>query len=185
MLYRVTAPPEEEPISLEDVKLYLRTLPDDDSEDEAVIKPLITAAREYCENITGRALAKQTVAAYPEARVGVAVLPRPPILAVESVTVFKDDGARETLESSHWLLHLAGDAIFLRKLPGDLRSVDPIEVVYTAGYEELPMLLRQAMLLLIGHWYENRETVVVGAIASINVQRTMDAILNQYRDWWF
>ena len=41
--------PETEPVSLDDAKLHLRMVPDDDSEDMAIVEPLIVAAGEYVE----------------------------------------------------------------------------------------------------------------------------------------
>ena len=49
MKYIVVAEPTTEPVSLAEVKLFLRLLPDDTSEDD-FISGLIAAAREYCEN---------------------------------------------------------------------------------------------------------------------------------------
>ena len=43
-------PPAAEPLNLEEVKLHLKTNPGDTSEDKDIIAPLISAAREYCEN---------------------------------------------------------------------------------------------------------------------------------------
>lgn len=56
--FKVITPVSVEPISLTDAKSYLRVdFPDED----VVIAPLITRAREYAEQITGRALATQTI----------------------------------------------------------------------------------------------------------------------------
>lgn len=63
MNYSIATAPTVEPVTLADVKVYLRTITGDTTEDAAIITPLITAAREYCENITGRALAAQTIEA--------------------------------------------------------------------------------------------------------------------------
>jgi uncharacterized phiE125 gp8 family phage protein len=41
-----------------------------------------------------------------------------------------------------------------------LRPAAPITVEFKAGYgtaAQVPVQLKQAMLLLVGHWYENRE----------------------------
>ncbi len=46
----------------------------------------------------------------------------------------------------------------------ELRALNPITVEYAAGYttgNACPQSIRQAMLLLIGHWYQNREAVGV------------------------
>ncbi|MBY5942774.1 head-tail connector protein [Halomonas sp. DP5N14-9] len=40
--------------------------------------------------------------------------------------------------------------------------------------------VRTAMLLLIGHWYENREAVVVGTITS-EVPMAVEALIQPYR----
>jgi uncharacterized phiE125 gp8 family phage protein len=45
---------------------------------------------------------------------------------------------------------------------------------------EFPSDLRQAMLLLISHWYENRETVVIGQAPSALPMAT-EAILSGYK----
>lgn len=47
----------------------------------------------------------------------------------------------------------------------------------------VPMSIRHAILLLVGHFYDNRETIVVGRSASIatEVPFTLDALLAPYR----
>uniref|UniRef100_A0A6M3K180 Putative head-tail connector n=1 Tax=viral metagenome TaxID=1070528 RepID=A0A6M3K180_9ZZZZ len=51
-----------------------------------------------------------------------------------------------------------------------LRPVNGIKVTFTAGYGDaassVPAAVRQAMLLLIGHLYENREAVVTGTMVN-------------------
>lgn len=104
-----------EPVSLAEAKLHLRINPGDSSED-GLIKDLITASREYCENYTSKAL------------VGT-----------------DEDG-------------------------------EPVDV---------PKTIKQALLLLIAHWYTNREAVVATNVVPREVALTVDALLNQYRKWWF
>lgn len=53
-----------------------------------------------------------------------------------------------------------------------------IEIVYTAGFDEAPADLVTAQLLLIGHWYVNREAVgEVGPELLLGV----DALIQPYR----
>jgi uncharacterized phiE125 gp8 family phage protein len=55
-----------------------------------------------------------------------------------------------------------------------------IEVTYTAGWAETPADLMSAQLLLIGHWYANREAVNVGdTIAELPM--AVDALVQPYR----
>ena len=182
MKYIATSP-ETEPLTLDDVKMHLRTLPGNDAEDTSIIMPLITAAREYCENITGRALATQIIKAYPDEFKPVIRLPHPPIISVESVK-YTDENGTKTMDTNEYVVDDENIA-FINIPTYKSRSLDPIEITYTAGYEVLPSSVRQAMLLLIGHWYFNREAVVVGAVTSVELQISVDRLLNQYKVWWF
>lgn len=158
--------PKAEPLNLEEVKLHLRINPGDTSEDIDILTPLISAAREYCENYCGKSLAEQTITVYSEMS-GTLTLPRAPVISVDSVTV---DG-----ETAEYTADVHYGTVTVNK-PGAV-------ITYTAGYEETPYLVRQAMLLLIGHWYTNREAVIQGSTTEIDI--AVRAMLNQYKGWWF
>ena len=156
-MYAVTSPPAAEPVTLDAVKAHLRINPGDTSEDAEILEPLISAAR---------ALAVETLTV--DLPAGRQYLPRPPIL--EILTVQDGDG------DVSYTANLAHGWVYLDRAA---------TVTYRCGYEVLPLPLRQAMLLLIGHWYTNREAVVVGAFASVEVAQTVNSILNLYKVWWF
>lgn len=183
--HRVVEPPEKEPLTLAEVHAHLRLIPGDDSEDEPILLPLITTAREYCENITGCAMARQTIAAYPEAGLGTVLLPMPPIIQLESVTAYEEDGTGILLEPPSYCYDEVSGLVLLQDVPGGLRAMNPIEIRYRAGPEKVPFTMRQAMLLLVGHFYENREAVEVGSVASVEISLTVNALLNQHKVWWF
>jgi uncharacterized phiE125 gp8 family phage protein len=55
-----------------------------------------------------------------------------------------------------------------------------IGITFVAGYangDAVPKHLLQAVYLLVGHWYENRETVIVGMTAN-NVPMAVQALLS-------
>lgn len=186
MKYAVSTPVATEPVTLADARLHLRINTGDTSEDTAIITPLITAAREYCENVTGRALAAQTIKAYPERFQSTLQLPREPIVSVSAVTYADEDGVTTTMPASNYIVDAIGGSIAFKEIPSFCpRVVNPIEITYLAGYAALPKAIRQVMLLLISHWYENREAVVVGALASVKVPLAVEALLGQYKAWWF
>ena len=186
MKFEVVTPPEKEPISLDEVKMHLRSIPGDETEDDAILSPLITAAREFCENRTGRSFGVQTLAAYPPLETEYIRLPRPPLVQIEQIQVKKADGTEETLSADQYEADTVGGGVFVHWPKEQFAQINPIRVLYKTGYQEnLPKTIRQAMLLLIGHWYENRETVVIGAFTSIEIEMTVKALLNQYRVWWF
>jgi uncharacterized phiE125 gp8 family phage protein len=49
------------------------------------------------------------------------------------------------------------------RLRGDAEGV---RVLYQAGETDVPAQVRQAVLLLVGQWFRNRMSVVVGTISS-------------------
>lgn len=195
MKYAVTTAPAAEPVTLAEVKVHLRTVEGDTSEDAAIITPLITAAREYCENVTGRALAAQTVKAYPESW-GLWRLPRPPIVSVTSITYYGRDNTPQVLPASAYQVDTVDGLVNILNPHGtDLRALNGIEIEYTAGYTACPKAIRQAILLLVGHWYQNREAV---GITGLDVARSMRVgtvsrevdlsvarLLSHYKAWWY
>jgi uncharacterized phiE125 gp8 family phage protein len=181
MKYAVYTAPTVEPVHLVEAKLHLRTVTGDTSEDDLLIAPLVTAAREYCENVTGRALAAQTIMAYPDDW-GLWRLPRSPVVSVTSIKYYDEDNTEATLAAADYQVDTVDGLISILEEPStSLRALNPIVVEYVAGYTACPKVVRQAMLLLIAHWYQNREAVgEAGGEIEIGVKR----LLNQYREWW-
>lgn len=193
MDYRVITAVTTEPLTSTEVKLHLRV---DDTTEDNLITILITAAREYCENYTGRALATQTVEAYFDTfgSDDYLELPRPPLQSVTSV-IYKDSAGTETTMTVNTDYIVDSNSNVGRiVLPyGETwpsftaYPVNPIKITYVCGYytsNSIPKSIKQAMLLLIGHWYANRETVLIGAISK-QLEFTVSALLSQYRVRWF
>lgn len=182
MRFRVTASPTDEPMDLQMVRdTHLRGIPDDSSEDE-YLRQLMQAAREYCENYTGLSLGVQTLEALPDRLEKTMALPRPPIRRIVSVTVTRKDGSMETVPASAYRLDAGRGQLCFFQLP---ENTETPAITYEAGMRELPATVQQAMLLLIGHWYENREAVAVGSVTSVEVGIAVKNLLNQNKDWWF
>ena len=183
MKYAVTTAPTVQPVTLADVKVHLRTVVGDTSEDAAILTPLIAAAREYCENVTGRALAAQTVKAYPDSW-GTLRLPRPPINTITSIKYYDVDDTVYTLAATEYAVDLIDGVITILEEPAEeLRSVNPIVIEYTAGYttgNALPGVMRAAMLLFVADLYVNKGDEPTEKVAS-----TIDRLLKQYKVWWF
>lgn len=183
--------PTEEPVTLADAKLHLRV---DGDEENTWIERAIRAAREYCEETQQRAYVSRrfrlSLERWPCGRT--IYLPRPPLQAVEAVSYTRADGTVETLDPSLYVvdaasepgaIHLAPDASWPTE---QLAPGMPIRVEFLAGYGtvgDVPERVTQAILLLVGHWYEHRETVLVGAI-SRSLEFAVEALLWQDRFWY-
>lgn len=166
-----TSDPSEEPVSLAEAKSHLRV---DVSDDDTLIEGLIKAARIYAENATRRALVTQTWQLELDDWPGgdVIELRRPPLVSVTSVKYVDSNGDSNTFAASNYDVDTTTEPgrIVLgygKTWPtATLRLMSPIAVVYVAGYgaaSAVPQQMKQMMLLLVAHWYENREATIVGA----------------------
>jgi uncharacterized phiE125 gp8 family phage protein len=177
---RVITPASVEPITLTDAKAHLRV---DSTEDDTYISALISAARDYTEGFQKRSIAVQTLELTLDYFPLTIPLKRGPIQAVTSVKYTKADGSSVTIAPSEYLLTSTGDIYPVHCWPSaTLIRVEGVQVQYTAGYTTIPPATKQAMLLLIGHWYENREAVVIGK-APAKMPMAVESLLWLDRMW--
>jgi len=182
----VSSEPSVEPLSLADAKTHLRvtTTASDD-----YITALVTVARKHVENVTGRALITQTLV-YTLAELDDRMpLPRAPVASISSVKLYSDASAATTVGSGVYTTSSSGERVSVVREDDEswptvtLRSFDPVEVTFVAGYgasaSDVPAGIVHAIKLLVGHWFENREPVVVGTITAA-VPLSVDALLAPY-----
>lgn len=166
MGYALVSPPASEPVELAEAKAHLRVT---SSDEDDLITELIVAAREICEMTTGRSLITQTWRAdfpcFPVS--GEALrLPHGPVQSVTSIYYYDDTNADTLLASSVYKADLTEQLAKVRLAPDQYwpsvtRQSDAVRVTYEAGYGDdgidVPRPILQAMLLLIGEWFRNRE----------------------------
>ena len=108
-------------------------------------------------------------------------LPKSPLSTVSgydsiTLTYTTDTEATVTLSTSEYRVDSHAVPAVLRPLYGDswpshLADYNSIEVTFWAGYGStsaaVPQRIRNAMLMLITHLYENRSSVQVGTVATV------------------
>lgn len=162
--------PAEEPITLAEAKLHLRVT---SSAEDALLTDLIQAAREYCEMVSKRSFVTRTydlaLDAFPCC--GYIKLPAPPVQSITSVTYVDSTGATQTMSSDdYYLANPEGNLVlgYGKSWPSAiLRPQNAITVRYVAGYgaaSAVPAWVKHAIKLMVGHWYMNREEVVLGTV---------------------
>ena len=186
----ITAPATE-PITASEAKAHLRVTA---FTEDSLITALIVAARQFVEEETGRALITQTWERRLDGWPAWVRLPRPPALAITSVKYVDEDGVEATLANTAYALYTGTDPAHLvfdtDELPTvTLADYEGVRIRYTAGYgaaAAVPQAIKQAMYLLIGHWYLNREAVAAtGQRASMSeVPMAVEALLAPYRLMW-
>jgi len=156
-----------EPITLEEAKAHIRVTADDEDD---LITALIVAAREWVENFTALVLVEREVTETFDS-FDCLRLSGWPIAPDATLVIDYLDGAGVTQPADDWWLQAYRRPARVTSAigttwPTPYSGAGTVMVTYTAGYasaEDVPQALKQAMLLLIGHWYGRRESVVVGA----------------------
>lgn len=186
---KLKTPPAVEPVSLAELKLFLRI---DHSDDDELIQSLITAARQYCELVQNRSYITQTWQFYLDdwPTQGYIELPRPPLQAADiSVKYTSAAGTEYTFaaENYHVDVSFVGKIVLAygKTWPTiSLKTSLPICIEYKAGYGDaattVPETVKQAIKMLAGHWYENRETTLTGS-TSKEIEFAVSALLQLER----
>ncbi len=171
------APPLVEPVSLAEVKAHLRI---DHKDEDGPISSYIRAATISMERWLRRALVRQdwrlTLDTWP---IGSLRFPKPPLIAVNAVTLSRLDGSEDILDPQFYRVESRAEPGFLipvgrTSLPEPGQRPGGIGISFTAGYgsdgSAVPEPIRQALLMMVGSYYENRsqtENPVSGAIRSL------------------
>ena len=183
-----------EPVTLFDARAHLRIDADEGSHpDDGYIQALISAARSHVEGLTQQTLVQATRDAYfdefpddddPDWEDGIR-LPFGPVSSVSFVKYVGTDGVLATLDSAVYRL----DSASLRPRlaleygqcwPSTQEVVNAVQVRAVCGGTVDPAL-KQAILLLVAHWYENR--VPVGSGSQAELPLMVDALLAPHRVW--
>ena len=181
-----TVAPTREPLDRADVKDHLRITHTDD---DYYIERLITVARQYVEEFTGRQLItatwKETRECFPAWSWQ---LDRPDLIAVSSVVYAESSaGATTTMPSTDYQVstndHRGKVApAYGASWPSARYQMDAVALTYTSGYgstpSTVPQAIKHAMLMMISHWYENRESALVSI--SKELEFTTTALLQPY-----
>lgn len=174
--------PAVAPVSLAEAKAHCR-VEADVTDDDNLIASYIGAAVSHFDGysgILGRCMVNQgwsvALAGWPAGRR--LALPFPDVSAV-TVTYRDAVEAEQTLSAGSFeILRVAGGSALRFKTDADLPVLtsadrsDRVIVKLTAGYgetaDDVPRALSVAILMLVGHWYENREAVVIGNGLSVD-----------------
>lgn len=170
----LVTPPAAALISYDEAKAHCRV---DGDDERTLIESLVTAATTHLDGYTGilgRALVTQTWrqdfdAFCPRLRL--------PLVAatITEVRAFAegDDTGSVVTATNYELLEdaLGSYARFTDdySFPTSVRETRGVRVTFTAGYgaaAAVPQAIKQAALLLVGHWYLTREAVNIGNIVT-------------------
>ncbi|SJN11560.1 Phage protein [Halomonas citrativorans] len=158
------------------------------TDEDAITQGLIDGAYDYAEHHTQRIFVPRTktqvLDGFPPGSNAIE-LPWAPVAAIESLDYINPEGIEQSLDADALRLDTRPIYPLLAPQwgthwPSTTHEPECITITATAGAEETPHGVEVAILLLIGHWYENRESVVIGTITSA-VPMGVDMLLAPYR----
>lgn len=185
-----TVAPAVMPVSLAEAKAHCRV---DTADDDALLTGLIGAAVSHLDGyggILGRAIMAQTWAQdFDGFGTDGLRLPVGDLISVTSIAYHDTANQMQTLANSVYTAFSdeRGPFVTLRPdqaWPLTYGRVDAVRVTWVAGFgaaaDDVPAAIRHAILMIVGHWYENRETSIVGApVAPLPL--AVDALIAPYR----
>ena len=165
--------PAVEPVSLAESKAHLRV---DHASEDALIASLVLTSRLHIEAAFGLALVTQTWRlvrdAWPDGdRID---LPLGPLQAIEAVRVATAPATITVLPAADYEVDGVGSPPRLvavgQRFPASTRKTGGIEIDMRVGYgdaaADVPEPIRQAILMLVAHWYEHRDPIEIGTPAT-------------------
>lgn len=193
-----TVAPAAMVISLEEARLHLRI---DHGSDDKLLEHLILAATDHVEGaagmLGGRCLLNQTwretFRSFPLGRPACDAMVlslRPVSDAV--VTYFDSAGDLQTLAPELYRLVDTDGGVVLEAATAvawpatEQGRRAAVTVEYVAGYgddpHDVPAAIRQAILMFVGAWYENREETVIGvSVGALPTPASALSLLAPYR----
>jgi len=184
--YEVTVANTTQLITTANAKLFLKV---DTSDDDDIIDSLVKAATESAQEYTNRFFLETTLTQYGTTFADIKNLFKSPVSDITHIIYYDADDSAQTLATSVYQVTPAIEpsTIMLKvdqSYPDVADREDAVLIKYKVGYgtatTDVPYAIIQAVYLTIGHWYQNRQEVVVGRIAT-EIPMGAKYLLDQYK----
>lgn len=173
----------EEPVSLAEMKVYLRVQHGDD---DTAITNLIVSARQWAESFTNRQLVTATWDLYMEEFHGATrlLIPKPPLGSITTFAFLDTGGNSQTWDASNFTVNtvaLPGEVTeaFGISWPAVRKQYNAITITYVAGYgaaSAVPEAIKNAIHLMVQKQYDDPENKML--------EERAEALLWPYRTWY-
>lgn len=182
---KIIAAADTSPLTLEELRLHLKLdATNGVHEDDAALQHWLNDAVMYAQHVTGRSLGVQTLElaldSFPQGSID---LPMSPVNSITSIKYLDTAGVLQTLDAANYSLDdysLVSRVVpaYATIWPATQQIINAVKVRYVTGPDALPGAIRSALLLIIGHWYENRTPNAKADVADIPLG-VMDLLYTQ------
>jgi len=173
-------------VSLAEAKTFLR-IDSDYDDDDAYIISLIDVATSVVEEFTRRKLISQTFNIFYDEFPSYIDLQIGEVASVTHIKYYDTSNSLQTLAASNYDVDtkIRPGRIYESEngdFPDTFERPNAVEVEFVVGATagEVPAPIKQAMFIVIGRYYENRQDVVTGTIAS-ELPLMVNHLLTPYR----
>lgn len=194
MRYTVATDAAKLPVTLEEGKEQCRV---DIDVDDALITNYLHAATKRCQLAARRTFITTTYDGYLDRWPSFGVdFPLPPLQSVTGFYYTDEDGVETEWASSNYIVDTTSTPGRLRYkrtavLPSVvLQEINAVRIRFVAGYgddpSDVPEIYSQAVRMLLGHYYENREALLVAQGLSLSeLPLSVADLLGIDRGSWF
>jgi uncharacterized phiE125 gp8 family phage protein len=156
---------------------------------------LIQTAIDYVDvtGTLGKAMITQTWGEWIAPNPGTVTLSLGPVQSVSAVKYYDTENAIQTATlSDFYVLGTKGRTTVKPKpgqaWPSTFTRDDAIKIEYVIGYgaarSDVPQTVRHGLMMLIAHWYENRENELMGTISK-TLPHGFEALMDYERGSWY
>ena len=176
MRYTVVTPAAKLPVALDEAKEQCRVDIDDD---DVLIANYLNAAVYRCQLAARRTFITTTYDGYFDRWPASGIeFPLPPLQSVTGVYYTDEDGTEAEWSSDYYIVDTTstpGRLVYKRTAVSPsvvLQEINAVRIRFVAGYgddpSDVPEIYSQAIRMLLGHYYENREALLVAQGLSLS-----------------
>ena len=183
--FKVVTPATSNPITLTEAKTHLKV---DTTADDTFITNLIRSATSSAQEYTNRFFIATTIQHVGDKWEDISNLFKSPLLSVTNIKYVDTSGSEQTLNTDIYFVDDVNKPARIglkpnQSFPEIIDRLNAVKVNYVVGNEsadDVDEAIKQALLLTIGNWYQNRQAVVTGTIAT-ELPMNAKFLLDQYK----
>ena len=184
--FKVVTAATSNPITLTEAKTHLKV---DTTADDTFITNLIKSATSSAQEYTNRFFIQTTIQQVGDKWEDISNLFKSPVASVTNIKYVDPSGSLQTLSTDVYFVDDVNKPARIglkpnQSFPEIIDRLNAVQVNYVVGLatgsDEVDEGIRQALLLTIGNWYQNRQAVVTGTLAT-ELPMNAKFLLDQYK----